>query len=628
MSTAITKQSRYLYEFGPFRIDPDDRLLMRGDELVSLTPKAFDTLLLLVQKRGHLVEKTELMNIVWADCFVEEGNLTNAIWTLRKVLGDTGRVHKYVQTVAKHGYRFVGEVREVPCTEAERKAPSSRDGPQPRARWRTRLLFIAALAILSMAAGAGVLRLHKASGAAPSAPSAPVHSLAVLPFRTLGSDDAHAYLSVGLADLIITKLAGTGEIVVRPTTAVLHYAGKPIDLAAVGQQQKVEAILTGDIETLPDRVRVNVQLIRVSDESLLWASSYEEPPQQMSVLEDEVAEAVGNSMAIRLSPQAKMSLAHQDTGNAKAFQLYMEGRYFLNERSPEGLRRGAEYFQQAIDEDPQYALAYAGLADTYVFLGAYGEPPGHGHLTAKAAALKSLELDDSLADAYAALGQVSFRGEWNWSEAERNFQRAINLNPNDPITRSWYAMYSAAVGRSDEAVEQMRHATDLDPASPIIETALGRVLYFNRQYDSALEDFRSVIDMDPQFGRAHAHLGMVYIAKGEYNDAITEFQKDPQQDTYLKGLLGYTEAISGDAAAARKLLDELARASEKSPDQAFSTALIYVGLNDRDQALQWLEKAYQQRSSMYMPFAKTDPLLDPIRSDPRFAALLKQMGLS
>src|SRR5579872_2815918 len=242
MSAAIPKQIRYLYEFGPFRIDPVDRLLLREDEVVSLTPKAFDTLLLLVQKRGHLVEKTELMNIVWADCFVEEGNLTNAIWTLRKVLRDTGRVHKYVQTVAKHGYRFVGEVREVPCTEAERSVPTNRDAPPPRARLRTRLLFIAALAILSMAVGAGVLRLRKASGAAPSASSAPLHSLAVLPFRTLGSVDAHDYLSVGLADLIITKLAGTGEIVVRPTTAVLKYAGKPIDLAAVGQQQKVEAI--------------------------------------------------------------------------------------------------------------------------------------------------------------------------------------------------------------------------------------------------------------------------------------------------------------------------------------------------------------------------------------------------
>lgn len=630
MSTAITQQARHIYEFGPFWIDSVDRLLLREGQLVSVPTKAFDILLVLIRSHGHLIEKADLMSAVWANCFVEEGNLTSTIWMLRKVLGDTDSPHKYIQTVAKHGYRFVEPVREIVEPEPELPIPSPVTALPlpPSARPRRRLLFLAlgiALVIASLTVAAEVDRLRKPSGA-----PADIHSLAVLPFRSLQSDAAQDYLSVGLADLIITKLASTGEIVVRPTTAVLRYANKTVDLAEVGQQQKVDAILSGDIETQKDRIRINVQLVRVGDQSLVWAESYEKSSQQMSRLEDEVAEKVAESMSVRLSKRAKTNLAQQDTQNPEAFQLYMEGRYFLNKRSEEGLRRSVEYFQQAIIKDPHYAIAYAGLADSYIFLGAFGEPPGHVHLTARDAALKSLEIDSSLADAYASLGMVSFRGEWNWPEAERNFQNAIVLNPNDPMTRSWYAMYCAAVGRPKEALDQVHRASELDPASPIVNTALGRILYFNRQYDQAIDAFRRVLDLDSQFGHAHMHLGMAYAAKGAFNDAILEFEKDRQlsgSEFYRDGLLGYSQALSGNREAARKLLEELTTQSRRQNGPAFSIALIYIGLGDRDHALEWLTKSYQGRSSTYMAFAKTDPMLDSLRSDARFVTLLKQIGL-
>jgi TolB-like protein/DNA-binding winged helix-turn-helix (wHTH) protein/Flp pilus assembly protein TadD len=630
MNIAIAKQTPHLYEFGPFRIDSVNRLLLCEGHLVHLPTKAFDALLYLIESGGHLVEKSEMMNVLWADSFVEEGNLTSTIWTVRKALGDTGSEHKYIQTIAKHGYRFIGDIHEVPETTPEASAhpvavlPLSSDA-RPQGRLLFSALGFGALVLASLVVAITVVRLRK-----PSGTSAEIQSLAVLPFRSLQSDAAQDYLSVGLADLIITKLASTGEIVVRPTTAVLRYANKTVDLAEVGQQQKVDAILSGDIETQKDRIRINVQLVRVGDQSLVWAESYEESPQQMARLEDEVAEKVAESMSVRLSTRAKSSLAHQDTQNPKAFQLYMEGRYFANKRSAEGLRRSVDYFQQASMEDPQYALAYAGLADSYVFLGAYGETPGHVHLTARAAALKSLELDSSLADAYASLGMVSFRGEWNWSEAERYFKNAIALNPNDSMARTWYAMYFVAVGRPEEALNQVDRASELDPASPIVYTALGRILYFNRRYDEAIGAFRKVLDLDSQFGHAHLHLGMAYAAKGAFNDAIVEFKKQgqlPGSDSYLDGLLGYSQALSGNKEAAQKLLEKLTTQSRQKTEPAFGIALIYIGLGDPDQSLKWLTKAYQDRSSTYMAFAKTDPLLDPLRSDARFVNLLKQMGL-
>jgi tetratricopeptide (TPR) repeat protein len=417
---------------------------------------------------------------------------------------------------------------------------------------------------------------------------------------------------------------------VRPTTSVLKYADTVADPLAVGREQKVDAILTGDIEKLADRIRINVQLIRVRDGSLVWADTYEESSLQISTVEDEVAERVAQSMSVRISERAKLSLVHQDTKNPKAFQLNMEGRYLLNQRSEKSLRQSVEYFQQAIIEDPQYALAYADLAASYVFLGAFGESQGQAHLTARAAALRSLELDGSLAEAYASLGMVSFRGDLNWSEAEQEFRRAISLNPNDPITRCWFAMFFAAIGRHDEALEQAQLAVELDPASPIVNTALGRILYFNRQYDQSIVVFRKVLAQDQQFGRGYADLGMAYAAKGDFSDAILEFKKDQQlsgSDSNLDGLLGYSQALSGNTAAARRLLDELTRQSQLQSGPAYNIALIYIGLGNHEHALEWLAKAYQDRSSTYMAFAKTDPLLDPLRSDPRFADLLRRMNL-
>lgn len=567
------KQPQHLYEFGPFRINPAERLLLREGEPIHITAKAFDTLLVLIQGSGHLIEKSQLMRAVWADNFVEEGNLTVLIWVLRKALGDEG--NKYIQTVAKRGYRFVGDVREVV-------------GPEPTE----------------------------------------VHSLAVLPFRSLNSEANHNHLRVGLADAIITKLGSTEQIIVRPTTAVLQYADKPADPLTIGREQRVDAILAGHIEALSDRVRVTVQLVRVSDGSLLWADSFEESLQHIFALEDQVAERVARAMSIRLSAETKMQLARRNTEDSKAYRLYLEGRYFWNKRTMEGLRRSTDYFQRATIEDPQYALAFSGLADSYVLLGSFGvEPALQAWPIAKTAAIKALHLDNSLAEAHASLGMVYFYYEWNWLKAEQEFQCAISLTPNYIVAHNWYALNLAATGRLSEALVEVRRAEEIDPLSLSVNIEVGRIFYWSRRYDRAIEAYRKVVDLNPHYARAHTRLGMTYAAEGLFANAISEF-KGAQQlsgpDPYLDGLLGYAEALSGNSGGAREILEDLKQCSCSSYVPAFSMALIYIGLGDYDCAFEWLEKSCQDRST-YMVYAKVDPLLDPVRSDQRFAALLRQM---
>jgi DNA-binding winged helix-turn-helix (wHTH) protein/tetratricopeptide (TPR) repeat protein len=579
----MTKQGRHLYEFGRFQVDPVERLLLREGRPIHLTPKAFETLLMLVRSSGHLIEKSELLSTVWAHSFVEEGNLAVTISTLRKALGDDGKEHKCIETVTRLGYRFVVDVREVVEPEPELLAPC-----------------------------------------------AGLHSLAVLPFRSMNSEAAHEYLRLGLTDAIIRKLASIGQIIVRPTSAMLKYADPLADPLAVGREQMVDAILVGRIEAFPDRVLLTVQLISVGDGSLRYSNTFEQGSREILALEDEVVRGVAQSISNR--PAGKNArLAWRDSVNSKAYQLYLEGRYFWSKRTEEGLRRSIEYFQQATAEDAQYALAYAGLADAYVLLDSFGvEPASYAYPAAKAAALKALQFDNSLAESHASLGMVYFYYEWKWSEAEQEFQRAIALNPNYVLAHSWYALNLGAMGRYEEAFDHVRQAQQLDPLSLEINTVVGRIFYFSRQYDRSVNAYRKAIDLDPYYARAHTRLGMTYAAMGAFGDAIHEFEESQRlsgADPNLDGLLGYAQALSGNTGKARKLLKELTQRPRRDYVPAFSMALIWIGFGQRDHALECLARSYQDRSTD-MVYSKTEPLLDPVRSDPRFTALLQQMGLS
>ena len=625
----MANKEQCLYELGPFRIDPGERLLLREGRPLPLTAKAFDTLLVLVHSGGHLVEKAELMNAVWGDSCVEESNLAVTVSMLRKALGDEGEKRKYIQTVAKRGYRLIGTVRRVPEeAEAAPIVPAVAERPTARSAWGRAVvpLKIAVLVLASLVGAATWMRLHNARGAVPA-----IRSLAVLPFHTLTpASDTQDYLGLGIADALITRLGSTGRVVVRPTSAVMRYASGVPDPLAAGREQKVDAILDGRIQSLPDRVRVTVQLVRVTDGASLWADTFEDTPQRVFALEDAVAERIADSMSIGLSREQKRRMVRRQTEDATAYQLYLRGRYFWNKRTKEGLQRSISYYDQAVAHDSKYALAYAGLADSYGLLGSYGvESASQADPRAKAAAVKALQLDDSLAEAHSSLGMISFFDEWNWPAAEREFQRAIALNPDYSIVHTWYGLNLAALGRFDEALTQVRRAQALDPLSLIVDTDVGRILYLSRDYGQAVEAYRKVLDLDPNFGRAHTRLGMALAAEREFGPAREEFRKALQlsgPDPYIDGLLGYTEALSGNREAARQLLRQLLQRSHREYVPPFSMALICVGLGDRQAALDWLDRAYQDHSTL-MVYAKTDPLLDPLRSEPRFAALLQRMNL-
>jgi DNA-binding winged helix-turn-helix (wHTH) protein/TolB-like protein/lipoprotein NlpI len=643
-SIIAASDSSRTYAFGPFQIDSRERRITRDGARIAVTAKAFDTLLFLVERAGHLVEKSEIMEAVWPNSYVEEGNLSVTVHMLRKVLDDDVSEHKYIETVPKRGYRFVGDLREETAglqTSAQTIsvsttsfAPSSLENSPPKIKLpgfstsNFTPIRITILTVLALAMVLATVRMRK-----PSEATLRIRSLAVLPFQNLNSSDASRgqdYLGLGMADAIITKLGTAGPVLVRPTGAVAKYANTLTDPLAAGREQGVDAILSGNIRFQPDRVMVTAQLVRVSNGALMWADTFEETPQRMFALEGEVEERVARSISVQISDDGKSASSTQSE-DFKAYQLYLQGRYFWNKRTEEGLRRSIEYFQQATIEDPQYAVAYAGLADSYALLGSYGvEPAQQAYPNARSAALKALQLDDSLPEAYTSLGMISFYYEWNWPQAEHEFKRSIELNPNYPMAHAWYAVDLVALGRNQEALQEVRRAQELDPVSLIINTEVGRVLYLTRHFAQAETEFRKVIDLDPQFARAHSRLGMTYAAEKKFAEAIREFQTAQQlsgQDPYVDGLIGYCYGRMGNSAKAKKILEEMRARAKREFVPAFSMALVFIGLDQRSLAFELLASSFVDRST-YLVYAKADPLLDAVRGDSRFTILIDRMGLS
>jgi DNA-binding winged helix-turn-helix (wHTH) protein/TolB-like protein/lipoprotein NlpI len=671
--TSTIERDQCTYEFGRFQVDPAEHLLFCDGKPVQITGKAFQALLVLIRSRGHLVDKSTLVDAVWGhDTFVEEGNVAVTISLLRKALGDDRNKQKYIETVPKQGYRFVPDVNKVVRRSSAEASPpeaivsepdrddsldlesslrfsadgasyedplilettpsSSRKGQADSwLNWFSRRSHLR-MAVIASATGiafaglliGGVAKLRSETRVAKPA-TVEIHSLAVMPFQTSTSNPDYVHLGVGIADEIITRLGSTGKIEISPTSAVEVYGRGPIDAAPIANTQRVDAILTGSVVASADRVRVNARVVAANG-STLWTGTFEKPISQVFELEDQLEASIAQSL---LTEKAASPATTEAARDPEAYRLYMQGRFFWNKRTAIGLRRGVEYFQEALRKDPAYADPYAGLADCYTLMASFGvEPAQEAYPNAKAAALKALQIDPSLADAHASLGFVYFYYEWNWAKAKDEFQRAIQLNPNYSYEHIWYALMLSAMGQRDEATQQIQIAERLDPLSLMGDTEVGRVYYWNRQYDKAVTAFRHVIDLDPYFARAHSRLGIAYIAQGNYAEAIREFNETSRlsgPDTYLDGFIGYVEALSGNTNEARKILEELiqrSRHNEYVP--AFSIALIYAGLGDRDQALEWFAQSYQDRST-YMVYANVDPLFDGVRSDPKFVALLARM---
>ncbi len=637
-----------LYEFGSFELDPTERLLLCQGRPVPMTPKAFDMLVALVARSGHLVEKEELMRAVWPDSFVEEGNLCVTVSLLRKALHVHPEGHKYIETVSKRGYRFVAGVKQTrqdspsPLTIDRIEEPSFIDPgnevpipsrpefkPAPASIPKTQSRIWLTFAAAAVVAGTFFFsRLLPTKAISRGAEATAVRSLAILPFQNLGANDE--YIGLAMADALTTRLGNTGKILIRPTSAIQKYANSPQDPLVVGREQGVDAVLRGGIQRESDRVRVTVQLIRARDGVQLWADTFDGKSTNIFALEDSVSEHVARSIGLQLNGEEKKRFARRPTENRQAYEAYIRGRYFWNKRTDEGMKKGFEYFQQAIVLDPTFAQAYVGIADSYATLGLYAAmPPKEAFPAAKEAGKKALEMDPALAEAHATLGFIAFYYDWDGVAVESEFRQAFDKNTNYAIGHSWHGEALAAMGRFPEAISEAKLAQENDPLSMSINTNAGWTLFLAGRHAEAMEALKKIIEIDPNFPRAHFRLGSAYEDGGMHADAIAELQKAVQLsagDPYYEGALGHAYAVSGNVSAARRMLVVLKSRSTKRYIPAYAIALIYAGLGEKDNAFLWLEKACEDRSTS-LAYLKVDPVLNSLRSDPRFSALVQRIAL-
>jgi len=649
-------QENHFFEFGDFRADPRERLLTHNGHPVSLTPKAFDVLMVLISRPGHLVTKKEFVASVWGDSIVEEGNLAVTIFMLRKALGDDG--NQYIQTVSKQGYRFVGEVREqviadvtapaqtasgvdghLPLTAAGANSASPASplagfpmatvpepvlaAPRGRAHFPTRrVLFVVAVLL---AAGIGV-RLAMTRLAARSADSG-IRSMAVLPFANLSGDTHNDYLGSGIADGVITAFGTTGQVAIRPTAAVLKYGTQIGDPLIAGREQKVDAVLEGQIRASAGRIQVSVHLLRVSDGRPLWSGTFEED-QRRPYTSQSISDDIARAMIEDLPGTLKTGVPQQNKKNEKAYQLYLQGRSYFY------VRQSLNYFQQAIAEDPDFALAYSGMADSYTRLASFStDPAGLTPHLAKISALRALQLGGSLAEVRASLGYISFSYDWKWSTAEQEFKRALSIDSNYTPAHEWYSELLAATGRLEEAAAQAQTAVLAEPRSPRTNSELGWIYYLSRRYDEAIAAESKAIELDPNYVNARVDLALTYLQKGDIAEAIHQMEQGQQlaqehlTDTRGPEIIAYAQSLQGDRVdAIRELKDLTVRSRDGRVVRPYYAAMICLGLGERAKAMEWLEQAYELHD-YGMVYAKTDPVLDPLRSEPQFNELLKRMGL-
>jgi DNA-binding winged helix-turn-helix (wHTH) protein/tetratricopeptide (TPR) repeat protein len=607
-----------LYAFGPFLLDTRERRLLRDGEVVPLTLKAFDLLQVLVENQGHLLHKEELLKRVWPDAVVEENNLTVTISALRKALGEGPTDRQYIETVPRRGYRFVAEFRaSSESTEAAR-------GPQQR---RARAFALGGMVSVALAVAAALVWVGKRSS--PAAPPVPVRSMAVLPFRSLTNDSE--YLGLGMADALITRLGSTKLLLVRSTGAVQKYTAPGLDPVAAGRDLQVDAVLEGSVQTVGDRLRTTVRLLRVSDGSTLWAGTFDERLTDIFTVQDSISQRLAEALALELTEAQRSLLIRRTTSDSDAYQLYLRGRFFWNKRTRDGFERGAAYFRQAVEKDPAYALAYSGLADSYIGLTYYQYASPHAAMPrARAAALKALEIDGSLAEAHASLAHVKTNYEWDWAEAARLFREALALKPDYATAHQWYgAHYFTPMGRLEEALAETRRARQLEPLSAVYNAFVGATLFFARRHDEAIEECRKTIDLHPDFGVGHWYLGRAYLQTGQHEEALAELEKAVALSggsPLMKGTLGVGYALAGDRAAAKATLGELERLRAESYASALDIATIHAAVGDRESAFRWLDRAAEERA-FHLIYLKVWSELDPLRPDPRFKDLVRRLGL-
>jgi len=625
---------RQFYEFGRFSLDSTGRLLLREGKPVPITPKVADTLLLLVENAGNVVDKEELLKKVWPDEFVEEGSLARSISVLRKALGDGVEGQEFIATIPKRGYRFVAPVTlrhgsVSQATGARVAGPPQPQTPEYQPVMRNRLIVIGAVLLLLLLAYIPARRFFMRSQ-----PPGRKMIIAVLPFQNLTGDSTQEFVSDGLTEEMITRLSALNydQLGVIARTSTMRYKGtnKPVD--QIGGELGANYILEGSVRSWGPKVRISAQLIQVSDQTHLWAQSYERNSGDILALQADVAQAIAGQINVTLTPHVRTQFLNPRSVTPEAYDQYLKGRYFFNKFTLQGTKDSLNYFQQAIQRDPAYAPAHASLAYTYITLsGAFGAlAPGEGFQKAKQELNKSLSLDDSQADAHSSLAWVKLHYDWEMLGAEREFRRAIEIDPNNSQAHHFYAHYLTAMGRTGEAWNESSRTLQLDPSGIRANAHQGWHHFFSRDYDQAIRDFQRTLAMEPNDLYSRRYLANAYQQKKMYAEALAELSQiapGAAATPVMRAALGYAHAVAGNRLEAANIAKELEQRAKQQYVSAFDIGLIYLGLGEKDQALAWLEKSFQERG-WYLVYLRVDPRFDGLRSDQHFQDLLRRIGLS
>lgn len=574
------QQEKRVYQFGPFRMDGSERLLRRGDQVIPAPPKALETLLVLAASHGRVLEKEELIKLVWPETFIEEGALARNISLLRKILGEEPNGGEYIDTIPRRGYRFVAPVTE----SVENGAATSR-------------------------------------------------SLAVLPLANLSGDPSQDFFADGMTEELISYFLKIEALFVASRTSVMAYKDARKPLREIARELHVAWVVEGTVRLAGGRVRIAVRLIEGETEQHVWSETYERDMRDVLALQSEVAGDVSREIRVKMTATEKSRLAQSRSVDPGAYQDYLRGRHFWNRRTSGALKKAREYFERAIEKDPSYAPAHGGLADAYALLGSSGYdvmPPRDAMPRAKQAALRALEIDETLAEAHAALGYVKLAYDWDVQGAAKELARAIELKPNYAVAHQWRGELLMAQSAPDDATNAFRRALELDPLSIPCNLALGWSYYFCRRYTAAVEQFQRTLELAPNLPMALYGLGMSYQLKDRHGPALREFQKAHASsggEAAAIMFLGVSHALAGHKKSAEKELAKLRTPpARQTYVPAVYPAFIYVALGDVDRAFEWLYRAYEERSS-YLIWLNVQPAFERLRSDRRFEDLVRRLGL-
>lgn len=626
-----------VYEFEEFRLEAKNQRLFRREtsELVPLTPKAAEVLLYLVKNAGRVLSKNELIDEVWDNSFIEESNLSQTIFVLRKTLGEDTKNPRFILTVPNRGYQFIALVREI---FSEDKIPKesfisgdfqskqrTKDLPTNSKFRNLRMLWFAIPLILLLAFG--IYWFY--SGVKPAETVSEIKTIAVLPFTNIGGKTEEEYLGQGLSEVLISKLTNIKTIIVRPNTAVLKYSDASPDPKKIGGELNVEAILIGRVQKVDENIRVTVQVVRTSDGATLWAETFDDKFTNIFAVQDSISTKVTESLAINLTTGERQQIVKRYTDNPIAFQHYLEGRFFWNKRTPENLLKAAEQFEKAKQLDPKFALAYVGLADCYVLLGEYRVmSPRESFPKARQSIASALEIDNQMTEARVALAYILANFDWDFAAAEREFKASIAQNPNNATARQWYAEFLQSVGRFDESLVQLRRAEEIDPISLIIKIDYARYFYLTRQFDAAIEQANKILAIEPNYGWSYAFLWLCYKEKKLFKEAVEAHQKNelffgrsPEEMEARKKVF----AKDGWKGYWRIWLEQSENPAVRPYVQAIDKATAYHYIGDDEKTFEFLEQSFERREPWLLTI-KYAPDFADMHNNSRFQDLLHRIG--